>query len=59
MGAAMDEMVHGQDIKQINHGCPGYTVHIPPMLSGCALELGMVYEQYILGNHDLSITYLM
>ena len=34
---------HDQDIKQINYGCPGYTVHIPPTLSGCALELGMVY----------------
>ena len=48
---------HGQDIKQINYVCPGYTVHIPPLLSGYALELRVVYERYILGNHSLSITY--
>ena len=47
---------HGQDIKQINYVCPGYTVHIPPSLSGYALELRVVYERYILGNHSLSIT---
>ena len=45
------------NIKQINYGCPGYTVHIPPSLSGCTLELRMVYEWYILGNHSLFITY--
>ena len=49
---------HGQDIKQINYVCPGYTVHIPPLLSGYALELRVVYERYILGNHSLSITYI-
>ena len=49
---------HGQDIKQINYVCPpGYAVHIPPSLSGYALELRVVYERYILGNHSLSITY--
>ena len=47
---------HDQDIKQINYVCPGYTVHIPPSLSGYALELRVVYEWYILGNHSLSIT---
>jgi hypothetical protein len=30
----IDDMIHVQDIKQIDHGCPGYTVHIPPTLSG-------------------------
>ena len=47
---------YSQDIKQINYVCPGYTVHIPPSLSGYALELRVVYEWYILGNHSLSIT---
>jgi hypothetical protein len=38
-------------------------IHIPSMLSGCALELGMVYERYtytcILGNHGLSTELIM
>ena len=50
---------YGQDIKQINYVCLGYTVHIPPSLSGYTLELRVVYERYILGNHSLSITYTM
>ena len=37
---------HGQDIKQINYVCPGYTVHIPPSLSGYALELRVVSITY-------------
>ena len=37
---------HGQDIKQINYVCLGYTVHIPPWLLGYALELRVVYERY-------------
>ena len=49
--------IYRQDIKQINHGCPGYTVHIPPLPSGFALVLGVVYERYIQDNHGLSITY--
>ena len=52
--------VYRQDIKQINHGfCPGYTVHIPPLPSGFALVLGVVYERYIHDNHGLSIRPLM
>jgi hypothetical protein len=39
----MDDMIHDQDIKQIDHGCPEYTVHVPPTLSGCILELGGWY----------------
>ena len=50
--------IYRQDIKQINHGCPGYTVHIPPLPSGFALVLGVVYERYIQDNHGLSITYI-
>ena len=42
---------HSQDIKQINYGWEGYTVHIPTHIFGlCALELGMVYERYILAT---------
>ena len=39
---------------QINYMyvCPGYTVHIPPSVLGYALELRVVYELYILGNHS-------
>ena len=37
----------GQDIKQISYGCPGYTIHIPPTLSGCALEFrGGIWTVY-------------
>ena len=28
----------GEDIKQINYGCPGYTIHIPLKLSGATIQ---------------------
>ena len=39
-----------------NHS-QGYTVHVPPLLLGCAFEFRVAYEQYILGNHSLSMDY--
>ena len=32
-------------------------IYHPRSSLGCALKLRMVYKQYILGNHSLSITY--